>query len=313
MEQLKIAWNNLTKNQKIGLFAGVIVLIASVVIVCMFLIKPEAHVNLKFSAKTSIPEKELTNIKSQLILVIQDNSKNFDEHGAYDGVVRDYQENVGKKTSTASFFADFDKIRQSYKVEITWPDPGLDSPNVVISCPLADSKYPDTPCKTEVNSTSEIVGYLPYKGTLNSGKEYTVDVKYDGSGMYLNIAIDVCGGSKEANEALASAKEWITSLNKDADEFTYNLDTKTCKNKTVYAQVNHAKTNDTNVNEYLPYFVPNMYKVYPLTDDEGNVTAIKVEIKGCTDYQTDSAEQAIKDYLKAKNIQYPTQIEYCVN
>lgn len=313
MEQLKTTWNNLNRNQKIGIFAGIVILIVAIVIVCIFIIKTDAQVNLKFDTKTNIPEKEMVKIKKQLALVILDNSDKTNEHGTYDGVVRDYQENSSGKTSTATFIADFDKIRQSYKVEITWPDPELDSPNIIVSCPLADSKFPDTPCRTEVNSTSEIVGYLPYKGTLDSGKEYTVDVKYDGSGMYLNVAIDACGGTKDANVALAGAKEWVSSLNKNADDFVYYLDAKTCKNQTNYVQANHAKTNDANVNENLPYFVPNMYKAYPLTDDEGNVIAIKIEIKGCTDYQTDSAEQKIKEYLQTKKIQYPTQIEYCVN
>jgi len=312
MEQLDGIWQKLTKNQKIGLVIGAVV-ITVVVIIVVAILNIKANVNLKFATKTNIPETELVKVKERLLDVIRTNSSNFDEKATYDGTVREYSENKDGKTTIASFFVDFDKIRQSYTVEVTWPDPNLDSPNIIISCPLADSKFPDTPCLTEVNSSSEIVSYLPYTGTLDSGKEYTVEADYDASILYLKIKIDVCAKSKDATSALESVKEWVSSLNRDANEFTYYLETKNCKNDPQYVQVNHAKTNDANVNENLPYFVPNMYKAYPVVDDNGDVTSIKIELAGCTDYQTDPAEQEIKGYLKSKNIKYPIEIEYCVN
>ena len=74
-----------------------------------------------------------------------------------------------------------------------------------------------------------------------------------------------------------------------------------------------ADTNDTNVNANLPYFVPNIYKVYPVVDENNNVVSIKAELSGCTDYQTNPQEEQVMEYLNSKNISYPVEFEYCVD
>lgn len=289
----------------------------------IFSIITEPKVSISFSEKNSIPNSELTKVRKNLYGIIQDNSTNFDSNKTFKGVARDYQEKTeNNKTGSATFFVDFDDIEQSYFVSLFWPDQNDGSPNIVISCPLLDSKYPNTPCKTESNSSSELINYLPYSKTLDSGEEYTVTYKYNNSDTYIEVQINSCGNMTLVESALTSAKEWIKSLNFNPNNYQIYAPTNLCDGEVhhnntpqtttnTYVTGNTLNTKDENVNNNLPYFIPNMYYIYPVTDDSGNVISIKAELSGCTNYQTDPMEEEVYTYLNNKNINYTVNFEYC--
>ena len=293
-------WNNLKSWQRITLGLIPIAVVVTAVILVAVLMNSGSNVNIRFSEKTNIPGAEMMQIRKRLADVIRDNTADYSEKTVYEGVARDYNESTEGETTTANFVVDFDAIEESYMVDVLWPDPDDGSPNIIVSCPLADSKYPETPCATETNSTSEIIGYLPYNGVTESGDKYTVNAGYMNGELYLEIKVN-----GDANAALAATKKWMGSLGFDPDDYLlYVVSGK-------YIQANHSKTNDENVNEKLPYFIPNVFNVYPVTDASGNIEHIQADIAGCTDYQTDSAEEEIRDYLDRNGISYPVEFEYC--
>ena len=285
---------------KIGIFAGCLALVAIVVASVMFILNSGPKVEIVFDTKTNIPGEELTNIRSVLVDVIKANINNFDKNTVYKGTARDYQETVDGKNGTADFIVDFDSISESYKVEVSWPNPDSSAPNVVVSCPLLDSKYPDTPCLTEVNDSSEIVSYLPYEGSFSDGKKYKIEAKYDGDVLYLQVTSS--GGDLAGLEA---AKKWVDSLPVKKDDILYYVPSGD------YVQANHANTKDANVNKYLPYFIPGAFNIYPVVDDNNKVVSISADLAGCTSYQTDSLETEISKYLENRGIDYPLNFSYC--
>lgn len=295
-------WDNLKNWQKIMLGLAPIIAIAVAIVLVAILMNPRTNVNIRFSEKTNIPGAEMIQIRKRLADVIRDNTADYSDSTIYDGVARDYNEYAEDGTTTASFVVDFDAIKESYAVDVLWPDPDDGSPNIIVSCPLADSKYPETPCATETNSTSEIIGYLPYEGTTDAGDKYEVNGEYTGGKLYLEIETN-----GDAVTALTATKKWMSLLGFDPDDYLFYVVNGS------YVQANHSKTNDANVNEKLPYFIPNVFYVYPVTDATGNVESIQADIAGCTDYQTDSAEEEINNYLNRNGISYPVEFEYCTD
>ncbi len=296
--------------------------IAILSISIIFIIINQPKVNISFPDGTNIPDSELVKIRKVLYGVIKDNSDNFDDKITYEGIAREYQEysNTSEKT-TATFIVDFDSIKQSYFITINWPaDKDDDIPNYIIDCPLEKSKYTETKCHTESSSNTNISSFLPHIDKLKSGQEYTIAYKYNNTVPYIEIQVNSCGNSNILDDALASSKEWIKKINLNPDDYQFYLPSNLCDNeaheeinniKTEYYTVSSLKTTDENVNKNLPYFIPNLYNIYPITDNEGNVVSIKAELSGCTDYQTEPMEEQVKDYLNTKNINYPLSFDYC--
>ena len=300
---MKDLWQNLKNWQKVGIIGGVLLLIVIVIVAAINISKNMGpNVKINFEGDVNIPSDELMKIREKLAGVIKDNTKDFDSNIVYEGNARDYQESISDDNSVAVFIVDFDEIKESYIVEAYWPDLDDDVPNVVVACPLLSSKYPETPCVTEINSSLDITSYLPYEGVDSNNKEYKVEGNYSGGKLYLEITSD-----DNPEEALTAVKDWIKSINLNPDDYLFFVPAKQ------YIQANHANTKDANVNKNLPYFVPGMYDVYPVVDDSGNVTSIKAELSGCTDAQTDSEEEEVNTYLRSKGINYPVEFEYCAN
>lgn len=303
----------------IGSFITIIVLISVISIIVS-----EPKVTISFDTKTSIPDGELKNLRSSLYGIIRDNSENFDSNKTFKGTAKNYEENVSEKSGSASFLVDFEDIKQDYFIRITWPDPNDGSPNFSIDCPI-DSLYPETPCKTETTDSSNIDMYLPHDGTTESGLTYTIVGKFYADQYYVEIQANSCGNVSILNEALDSAKDWIKTRNINPEDYTFYTPTNLCDGEAhssaegddfipqYYNQVNKADTTDENVNNSLPLFIPDTYNVYPLVDENKNVTSIKIEIAGCTDFQTKDVEEEILNYLESKNINYPKTFEYCKN
>ena len=310
----------LTKNQKIIAIISALVMVAIIiVIVVVVAVNSEPKIKIIFDDETSIPGAELGQLKTKMLGVIESNTENFDKDIVYVGQARDYKEEVDYNTTTVTFIVDFDDIKQSYAVTVTWPDPDDGSPNMYISCPILDSKYPETKCVTEANSSTDLFAYLPYSGRTASGASYGVVGGYNDGGLYLTVKVDACGNTKMIEEGIMATREWISSLGINPDDYLLFAPTDYCNGEPTddipysYVIANHAKTNDENVNKYLPYFIPDMYNVYPVVDDGNNVTAIKAEISGCTDFQADPMEEQVYDYLNGYGISYPVEFEYCVD
>lgn len=299
---MKEFWKNLKKWQRVGIVFGFLAIIIAVVIAIVVIINSEPKVKINFENETGIPGGEIRKIRENLVGVIRENTDDFDESIVYVGNARDYSELPGNIYTTAVFVVDFDEIKESYSVMVTWPDPDDGSPNIVISCPLLNSKYPDTPCVTESNSSKEITGFLPYEGVDTNGDKYKITIGYFASEPYLEVATD---GDIQA--AVDAAKKWVILFNFDPDDYLFYVRSGN------YIQVNHARTKDAKVNDNLPYFIPGAYYVYPVVDENNNVTSLNAELSGCTEYQTDSAESGIEYYLNSKGIDYPINYEYCVN
>lgn len=315
---MKNFWNNLGKWQKISVILVPLVVALFVAIMIAINIVSEPKVKINFVEKNSIPSNEMMNIRKRMAGVIETNTEDYSDSVVYYGDARDYQEDISDNITTATFIVDFDEIKESYFVTVWWPNLDDDMPNVSISCPIYDSKYPETPCITETNSSLDLVSFLPYTGTLETGEKYEVTAEYNTGDLYLNIKVDACGSLEIVDAAFDAVKRWMTSLNFNPNEYLFYVPTGACDNGTgnglgyYYAQVNHANTNDANVNAALPYFMPGAFKVYPVVDENNNVTSINAEYVGCTDYQTDPAEDNVTNYLKSKGISYPVNSEYCV-
>ena len=314
---MKKFWINLNKWQKIGTFFGAFLVVGIIALTVVFVSTSEPKVKINFDTLVNIPSGDMTNIRKILVGVIRDNTEDFDNTITYYGNARDYDESTENDLSIATFIVDFDEIRESYKVNVKWPNPNDGSPNVIVSCPLFESKYPETSCVTDVNSSTNIISYLPYTGKLSSGIEYEILAKYNTGDLYLEVYVSSCGNAEVMNAALIAAKTLMTSLNFDPDDYLFYVPSTICDTGTssqyYYLQANHAKTNDTNINANLPYFVPNTYNVYPIVDENNNVVSIKAKLAGCTDYQTDPVQENIESYLKSKSVNYPVEFEYCAN
>lgn len=297
---MKELWKNLKGWQKAGILVGCLILIVIIVVSVVLANKPP-KVKIVFAEKNNIPGSEIAKIENKLIKVVENNSGKLEDFTTYEGNATNYNEKQNGEKYTANFVVDFDVLKESYKVDVTWPDPNDGSPNIGISCALLAGKYPETPCKTELNSSSELVSYLPYTGELADGETYKITAKYSGEKMYLEIKT-----SGNIEEAVAAAKKWMQSLGFEPDDYLLYAPSKQ------YIQINHAKTNDANVNKYLPYFMPGAYDVYPVVDG-GTVTTIHADIAGCTDYQTTPVEEQVTAYLNNSGINYPVEWSYCAN
>ena len=219
---MKNFWSNLKKWQKWGVALGFLATIAIIVISVFLIINAEPKVEIEFSEKTNIPSGELRNVRMSLVGAIRNNTESFDNNTVYKGIARDYKETKDGDLTTAEFVVDFDDISQSYVVSVTWPNPDDGAPNIYISCPLLDSKYPETPCTTESNSNSEIVNFLPHIGEFNSNEEYKIVAKYRGAEMYLEVQLDTLNDAKK-DEALKAAKKWLFSIGFNPDNYTFEV------------------------------------------------------------------------------------------
>lgn len=308
-------WRNLKVWQKTSLIVGILAIVAIITAIIIINVSSEPKVKIEFADKQDIPAKELREIREYLVNVIESNTEKTSNSITYVGKARDYNEEVVDDFTTATFIVDFDEIKQSYKVMVTWPDPNDGSPNIYISCPLSETKYPGTPCTTETNDSSDLANYLPHSGTLGSGEKYTVEDSYDDGELYIEVKVNSCGNETILNEALSQAKEWMLSINIDPDNYRIYVPGNICGDKPLssapYIQANHAKTADKNVNAHLPYYVPNTYFVYPVVDDNDNVTSIRAKIPGCFEYQREPGVTHVMEYLNSAGINYPVEFLEC--
>lgn len=215
-------WTNLKKWQKIWIIVGAFVIVVGVVVGVVLLNVDEPNVTIKFDSSVNIPTNELKTARRKLVSVIRDNTVDYNKDIVYEGYARDYTETKNNDITVANFIVDFDDIKESYAVDLSWPNPDDGSPNVFVSCPLLKSKYPNTPCKTEANFSTEITSYLPYYGKLADGKEYKIVAEYYKGNFCLETQV-TSHDENILNEAVAATKEWVSSIGFNPDDYTYKI------------------------------------------------------------------------------------------
>lgn len=321
---MKEFWKNLKNWQRGVMITGMLAMVVVVVVSIIIIIKSEPNVRIVFQDGENIPAAELRTAREKLAGVIKSNTESYDREVIYEGVARDYEESEAEsmnakgkavKVTTATFVVDFDEILESYAVTVSWPAVD-ETPNVMVSCPIYDTKYPETPCVTENNSTYEIVSYLPYEGKTSSGRGYEITDGYSDGELYLEIRVDSCGDVTILDEALVAARTFLESRGFNPDEYKLYVPGDICTSQAImdtypYVQANHAKTNDANVNMYLPYFIPDGYNVYPVVDAGGEVKSIYAKIPGCLEYQREPAKEQVMTYLSGYGINYPVEFATC--
>lgn len=163
-----------------------------------------------------------------------------------EGTIREgsVEANYNKATTvhSGSFIVDFPSERQSFQVSFEYAkdDYGknfLSGYNVIVSC-LTDSTkiiYEDQVCKavSPIDSTptpdQKLLVNLPYTGATPSGKTfYILPRHYFNGNRYYEVSINSCGDQAILDEALASAKSWISSLDLDPSEFTFEVPATYC-------------------------------------------------------------------------------------
>ena len=303
-----------------------LIFISLIIIISIILINnSKSNINIDTTGtKISVPASEMKRVYNKLSGTIKNNLDDFDENKEYKGTIDQYEEKLGEKKNTATFLVNFDEIKQSYRVNVMWPN-AQNMSDISITCPIQDSKYPDTPCKTEANSTSDISSYLPYYGTLDSGQNYTALYRYTGDKPFIEVDIDSCGDVSLINLALTKFKAFLSEKHFNPKDFNIFAPNSLCDggaesssktkstSETFYYTGNPLSTKDQNINNALPFFVPSRYFVYPNTDEQGNITSIHADISGCTAYQATPMEERVKSYLNSHNINYTVEFSYCKN
>lgn len=315
---MKELLKNLKVWQKTLIILGFLLAIILVVVAVIYANNVEPKVKIVFENTVNIPSDELMAIRKKMVGVIEGNTEAFDDNTIYVGKARGYQEETIDGETTATFVVDFDEIKQSYQVEVTWPNPDDGSPNIYITCPLLDSKYPETKCATEFNSSADIISYLPYSGMLSSGKEYTVIPNYEYGMLYLEIRVDACGDKTILDKTSEAVRDWLNTINFDPDDYVLYVVPNICNGEEIdfdfendYVRANYAKTNDQNINKILPYYIPHEFYIYPAVDNNNNVTSVKVKVGACREYQIDFAKDFATRYLMANGINYPVEFDEC--
>ena len=200
------------------------------------------HIDLHKSYK-DMPRDERDLISHNLYNTLSENTdassaKDADGTIRSDSVTSDYNKTYG--ISSGSFIVDFDSEQQSYLVTFEYAKKKTDEQHlsgyrVVVSC-LSDPEkiiYPRSSCKTaslETYTPQETLStHLPYYGKTANGEEYTVFARhYSDKTFYVEVASNSCGDQRLLESALASAKDWISSLDLDPADFTFEVPTTYC-------------------------------------------------------------------------------------
>lgn len=215
-------WDKLRTWQKITIFFAPVIILVIIAIILTIVLNPGINVKISFSEKTNIPSSEMERVREKLMTTIRSNTADFNTHIIYEGEAREYNESEAEGTTTANFIVDFDSVQESYLVSVFWPNTDIGAPNIIISCPLFNFKYPSTICNTESNSSLFIDGYLPYIGKTDSGKKYKLDTAYDkNKNMYLAVQVELGESDVVIKEALDAAKKWVESIGFEVKDFTF--------------------------------------------------------------------------------------------
>lgn len=134
----------------------------------------------------------------------------------------DYIDKIDDDASMVTFMVDNDLIKETFTVSVSWSKSGEhyidlneDTPNVVVSCPKkSDMKYPETFCRTTLNSTDSIELYVPY-----SGDDFNIS-RDNGYTKAINLNIKSCS-KRSKSEIRKEAWEYINSTGIDQDEYEF--------------------------------------------------------------------------------------------
>jgi len=166
----KNLFNNLSKNQKIGIavIAQVIIIVALVSIL-QFCLAPRQYASIedsKTEEEVNIPNNAKNYVADNIWLLISGSLPDVDSNNIDDIVIREgtYQETENEDGSVrVNFIVDIDSLKQTYTISTGWSKDKSAVYEVVVDCPPQSMmKYSETICHGSYNNTYSLDLYLPY-------------------------------------------------------------------------------------------------------------------------------------------------------
>ena len=226
---LRVAYTNLSKKQKICLlfFFQVIIIIIIVSILHVFL-QPKNHIVVQDDdnwANSNIPQKNIDIFEKTLWDLISSHNNSANESIIDDVVIRDgsYSEIEQDDSMSANFIIDIDSIKQTYVVSIGWPknknNDDITYNDVVIDCPPQNQmKYPETVCYGMYNNTYSLDLYLPWQIDSPYQDEYEyagseVQIDGDESAHTITVSLAPCNNMEENKQKANDYLQTIPNIN----------------------------------------------------------------------------------------------------
>lgn len=186
----------------------------------------------------SVPQDKRNELSTQTYYLLTEHFEVPDQSGAVSAVIRpeSFEDTSEGSISTVSFIMDIDSYQQTYRAYVSWSDDGEWLPeDILIECATNDlSKYPNVPCYGMYFDSNDIALYLPFTGTINGSIEYTVKQRYYANGdPYLEVAVDSCGDQSILDQALASAKTWLTTNHLNPDDYSFEAPAHYCSGESL--------------------------------------------------------------------------------
>ena len=240
MQNLKARFNGLSTSGKIIIITvplGFTLLTLLVILLYVVNLKPPISsivtVENYDSLPISIPPNNRKDLSEQLYYLLSEHFETTEESNSISATIRpDTLINTSTNgTTSISFIIDIDVYKQSYRAHLNWNDNGDWLPQTTsIECAENSlSKYPDVLCYGMYFDSNDISLYLPYKATIENVGEYTVKQRYYPDGTpYLEVAIDSCGDQTILDQALTSAKNWLTANRFNPDDYSFEVPAHYC-------------------------------------------------------------------------------------
>lgn len=224
-------YQNLSKNQKIGIFVVLQIFLIVVIAVSVNSVLNAEKPHIKITNDNEIqnvPEDDVELFKKQLWEVVSENVEGADESVIDDATIREgtYKENKDEDGyHGAEFLIDIDSIKQTYAISITWSKTNEVADSVYIGCPPQNEmKYPETTCKSMYNDTYSLDLYLPYSESTPYDEE-AKDIFIDGDEYSHIIYVQIVACGEQQTILKNKADEYLKSIPTDLSEYTidYNI------------------------------------------------------------------------------------------
>lgn len=216
--------HNLTRNQKIAVFAVAQILVIVVLAVCLNVaLNPQEKIKVVSNDGWNMAEDRWQGIKRELWNLMKENIEGMATDNIDDVVIRDgtYRESTENDITTATFLVDIDSLRQTYQITAAWSDKVELYDSLAIDCPPVDQmKYPDTVCKGMFNTTASLDLYLPHDITDDDTEDGVLWAYIYGDEY--NRTIDVEMAPCDIDATRKKVDDYLGSLPIDMDEYTVN-------------------------------------------------------------------------------------------
>lgn len=216
---------NLTQNQKLGIFivSQILVVIVAAILFSINPSQPKGEINfnnpqdsIDLSSFKEIPEKNQQEIKQNLYDYL---SKKFPTTDFTHTPISIRTESFSIKTNntnkSATFLIDIDNLKQTFKISYAWSPTSTNKlpSNFSVDCPQnTEMKYEGTFCEGMYNDTSSPSLYLPHSFLAeNNNDGYYMEQKRmpDGTNT-IKITINACETDMQ-NHLKEEAKKYLDS------------------------------------------------------------------------------------------------------